>query len=102
MRVVQSCGLCAQLAEQSRRLIQEPVVRQRLLVKKRARIWCGQRDLDRVRVNFGREADRLLDGFSGLAWQAEDECAVDDDAKFVAIFGEPPGYIYPHPLLDIV
>src|SRR5262249_27505235 len=102
VRVVQGRGLRAEFAEQSRRRIREPAVCQRLVVKKRSWIGRGQRDLNRVRVDLSGEPDRLFDGFLGLAWKAEDECAVDGDSEFVAILCEPPGYVDPHALLDIV
>ena len=38
----------------------------------------------------------------GLARQAEDEGAVDQDADFVAVAGEAPRAIEPHALLDVL
>src|SRR5262245_12133455 len=102
MRVVQGGSLRTKITQQFWRLIHQPAVLQRLLVKKRAWIWRGQRDLDRMRVDLSGKADRLFDGFLCLAWKAENECAVDSDAELVAILGEPPGYIYSHALLDIM
>src|SRR5271157_4130395 len=40
--------------------------------------------------------------FLGLAGEADDECAVDDDPEVVAITSEAPRHIHAHPLLDIV
>src|SRR6266404_8075411 len=102
MRVAQRRSLRAEVAQQSRLFIDEPAVCQRLLVKESARIGRGERDLDRVRVDLGGEADGFLDGFLGLAGQAEDEGAVDDNTELVAILGKPLRDVDAHALLDVV
>src|SRR5258708_7717684 len=73
VRVVGRRDLHAVLVDQLGVLDVEPAILHRLLVKERAGIGRRQRDLDRVRVDFGRELDRLLDRLLGLARQAENE-----------------------------
>src|SRR5207248_5961458 len=66
------------------------------------RIRGSQRHLDRVRIDFGGEADRLLDRFFGLTRESEDERAVNGDAEVVTVLGEAAGELDPHALLDVV
>src|SRR5271165_3180140 len=80
----------------------EPAVLHRLIVKESAGVGRGERNLDRVRIDLGGEADRLLDRLSGFSRQAHDERAVDPDAEFAAILGETPGDVDPHALLHVV
>ena len=102
MRVVQRRDLHAVLVDQLGMLGVEPAILDRLLVQERAGIGRGERDLQRVRVDLGGEADGLLDRLLGLAGQAEDEGAVDLDAEFVAVLGELLRDLDPHALLDVV
>src|SRR5690349_20493193 len=80
----------------------EPAVALRLLVEGGARVGRGERDLDGVAVDLGREADGLRDGLARLAGQPEDEGAVDRDAERLRVPGEPPRHVEPHPLLHVV
>ena len=78
------------LVNQVRMLRVQPTILQRLAVKLGAGIRRGQRDLDRVRVDFTGEADRLLDRLFGLARQPQNEGAVDGDPQIVTVAGESP------------
>ena len=66
MRVVQRRDLDAVVVDQPGVGV-EPAVLLRLLVKERTGIRRRQRNLDGVRVDFGGEADGLLDRLLGLA-----------------------------------
>src|SRR5262245_1368374 len=55
-----------------------------------------------MRVDLLGETDCLLDSLLGLAGEAQNKGSMDDDAKFVAIFGEAAGDVDSHALLDIV
>src|SRR5262249_22244097 len=61
-----------------------------------------ERDLDRVRVDLPRKADRLPDRLSRLAREPDDEGAVDSDAELVAVLGETASDVDPRPLANIV
>ena len=102
MRIMQRRDLHALVVDQLGIGRIEPAVLDRLLVEERARIGRRERDLDGVRIDLGREADRLLDRLLALARQAEDEGAVDGDAELVAILGEALGDVDQHALLDVV
>src|SRR6185437_7806963 len=52
--------------------------------------------------DVGGELDRLLYRLLGLAGKSEDERSVDRHAEIVAILGEPPRHVDPHPLFDVV
>src|SRR5437763_8153648 len=81
MRIAELRDLATQLIDQRGVVGGEPAVVHRLLVQEGPRIRRRERHLDGMRVDFGGEADGLLDGFLGLSRQAEDEGTVDDDAE---------------------
>ena len=60
------------------------------------------RDLDGFDVQFLGEVDGVVDGLAGLARQAQDEVAVDDQAQLVAILGELAGALDGRALLDVL
>ena len=68
----------------------EPCVFQRLTVQERPGIRRCERHLNRMRIDFGRESNRLFDRFLCFAGQTEDERPVDRDAEIVAILGKEP------------
>jgi len=45
----------------------------------------GQRNLNRLAIQFLREVNRLLNRLFGLAWQADDEVAMHFDPDFAAV-----------------
>ena len=102
MRIMQRRDLNPVIVHQFGVIRVQPAVFQRLLVQERAGIRRGQRHLDRVRIDLGREFDRFLDRFLGLPRQAHDEGAVDFDTEFVAVLGELLRDLDPHALLDVV
>src|SRR5215813_14121733 len=102
VRIIERGDLRAALGQKLHLLVDQPAVLHRLPVEERARIGRGERNLDGVRVDFGGEPDRLLDRLLGLAGQAENEGAVDDDAELVTVLGEAPGHVDAHALLDVV
>ena len=65
-------------------------------------IGSRERDLERVRVDLAREADRVPDRLVRLARQAHDERAVDRDAEPVAVLREAPRRVDPGALADVV
>ena len=102
MRVGERRDLRAEIGDQLLVLMVQPIVLARLVIKEGARIGRRERHLDGVRVDLLGEAYRLLDRLLGLARQAENERAVDDDAEIVAILGEAASDVDPHALLDVV
>src|SRR6202050_1566207 len=79
----------------------QPAILHRLAIQGRTRIRRGQRDLDGVRIDFLGEVYRLLDSLRRLTRKAENERAVDQDAKFAAVLGEAPRDVSAQPLLDV-
>src|SRR5471032_1218120 len=61
MRVVQRRNLRALLRQKIDFFIKEPAIFLRLSVEEGARIRRGERDLDRVRIDFLRKIESLLD-----------------------------------------
>src|SRR5215470_10045905 len=102
VRIVQRRDLHATLVDEFGVAEVEPAVFDRLAVQIGARIGCGERDLDRVRVDFRGKADGFFDRLLGLTGKAEDEGAVDRDPELVAILGKASRDVDPHPLLDVV
>src|SRR5919109_1120981 len=80
----------------------EPAILERLPMQKGARIGCGERNLDRVRVDLRGKPDGFVDRLPGFTRKPEDERPVDRDAELVAILGKAPGDVDPHPFLDVV
>ena len=62
----------------------------------------GDGDLDGLAVERLGEVDGVADGLFGLAGQAEDEVAVDDEAEVVAVLGEVAGALDGGALLDVL
>jgi hypothetical protein len=58
----------------------KPTVVDGLFIECGARVRCGERDLDGVRIDFLCEIDGFLDGLRGLPRQAQDEGAMNQDA----------------------
>src|SRR5579875_2751997 len=102
MRIMQRRDLNAVLVDQLRMFGIEPAILDRLLIEEGAGIRRGERDLDGMGIDLGRELYRLLDGFLGFAREAENEGAVDRHADLVAILGEALGHVDQHALLDVV
>src|SRR5208283_4475707 len=102
MRIMQRRDLYAAVIDQLRVVRVEPAVLDRLLVEERPRVWRGQGNLDRVRVDLGGEADGFLDRLPRLPRQAEDERAVNLHTQFMAVTGEFPRDLDSHALLDVV
>src|SRR5262245_27809462 len=80
----------------------EPAALERFLVERGPGVRRGQRYLQRVRVDFPREADRLLDRLVGLARQAHDEGAVNLDPEGLRVLRELAGDVDPDALLHLV
>src|SRR5262249_42557191 len=67
VRVMQGGDLDARGVDQVRIVGVEPAVLHGLSVEGGAGIGSGDRNLNRMRIDLGREADRLLDGLAALA-----------------------------------
>ena len=80
----------------------EPPLLLGLTVERRARVGRGERDLDRVRLDLARVADRLLDRRGRLPRKAEDEGPMDRDPERLRVPRELPGDVEAHALLDVV
>ena len=63
----------------------------RVIVKFGSRISVSHRNLDSLHVQFLGKVNCVVDGFAGLARQAENEVAMDHQAQLVAILGELAG-----------
>ena len=77
-------------------------VRLGVIVKFRSRIGMRQRYLDGVHIQLLGEIDGAPNGFFGLARQAEDEVAVNDEAEFLAVPGEVPRPFDGRALLNVL
>src|SRR5665213_3641023 len=75
------------LNEVSLVLFHEPAVELGLLVKLRARIRRGERNLQREHVQLLRKIDRPLNRLLGLDRQAENKCAMNHHVRLVAGLG---------------
>ena len=62
----------------------------------------GDGDLDGLAVELLGEVDGVADGFLGLAGEAEDEVAVDDEAEVVAVLDEVACALDGGALLDVL
>src|SRR4029077_14305144 len=101
VRVVQWGDLHTVRIDELRVGMVKPAIFQGLAIEVRARIGRGKRHLDRMRVDLGREADRLLDRLLGLPRQAEDEGAMNGYAQLVTVLGEAARELDAHSLLDV-
>src|SRR5262249_31375674 len=78
----------------------QPAVLHGLAVEIGSRIGCRQRHLDGVWVDVDGELYGLLDGLAGLTRQPENEGAVDQDPKLVAVLGKTARNVSAQALLD--
>src|ERR1039457_2363976 len=92
--------LIAVLIEQ--RIDREEAILLDVVVKLGAGIRRRERYLDGLAIHFARELHRLLDGVLGLAREAPDEGAVDEDSNLMAIAGEAARAFEPDALLDVL
>src|SRR6202789_539038 len=67
-----------------------------------AREGVGDGDLNSLAVELLGEVDGVADGLFGLAGEAEDEVAVDDQAKLVAVAGEVASALDGGTFLDVL
>src|SRR5229473_6326676 len=102
MRVMQRRDLDARGVDQLGVAGIEPAILHGLIVEGSAGIGSGDRDLNRMRIDLGREANRLLDGLAALARQTKHESTVNRYTELVAVLGEGARDVDPHPLLDVV
>ena len=101
MRIVERRDLGAVIGQQIH-IAGEPAIFLGLLVEEGARIGRRQRHLHGARIDFLGEGQGFLDGFAGLARQAQDEGAMHHNAQIVAILGEALGDLDQQALLDVV
>src|ERR1035437_1475860 len=102
-RVFEGAVLEAVVLDQVRLVpLRKPAVLTGHLVKFGAGIWRREADLHAEDVELLREANRLLDGLLRLDRQAEDEGAVNYDARLVAGFGEAAHLVQRDALLDVL
>src|SRR5215469_17068313 len=80
----------------------QPAVFDGLAMQISAGIRRGERDLDRVWVDFRGKPDGLLDRLFRYAGKPENEGPVDRDPELVAVLRKAPGNVDPHALLDVV
>ena len=74
----------------------------RIVEELSAREGVSDRDLNRLAIKPFRKFDGVADRFSGLSGKAEDEVAVDDEAKFVAIARKVQRTLHGGPLPDVL
>ena len=100
VRIRQRAHLGAAVVDEC--LSREPPVVDRLTEELGAGIRRGDRYLNRVGVNVAGEADGFLDGLRGLAWQSQDERAVDLDPERLRALRELAGDVQANALLHVV
>ena len=94
--------LVAAFVDHLRAFIQDEAVGFGVVVKLGARIGVRHRNLDGFHVEFLGEVDGAANGLLGLAGQAEDEVAVDDQAELLAVLGELARALDGGALLDVL
>src|ERR1700748_17643 len=102
MGVMEWSNLHAAIVDQFGMAAVEPAILDGLAVQIRSRVGCGERNLDRVRIDFRSKTDRFLDRFLGFGKKADEERHVDSNSEVVALLGKAAGNIDPHTLLDVV